>query len=397
MLGFQLWPTDSRLTKQRIDGSFKILANVVKKISRKVCLPYKADGRYDPSSQIDQNPIVIQKGKRMSNVATPATHDKHSSGRLNYLDQAAESSLYRNGKLMIQRNIDGSDSGLEGVAFDERQVTVHNARLLSGAERRTVEANGFEVLTRPLQRLDLDFFDHQEVIREYYPQCTQLVSEVTGASSVFAFDHNIRSASGKQSQQRIRGGQEVQGPARMAHGDYTLRSAPERLHQLAQPPSINDTLRSILEEGQSLIPPEKAEHALNDDGRFSIINVWRNIVEEPVATHPLALCDAQSVTPEDLVVFEIHYSDRIGENYFSKYAPQHQWYYYPAMTRDEAMLIKQWDSAGALARSKGDQADGDDAQSPCTFSFHSAFQDPATPADAPDRWSIEVRCMVVFD
>ena len=362
-----------------------------------VCLPHEVSERYDPNSQRDCSLITTWKGKSMTRVTTPATSDTGSSGRLNYLDPSVQSSLYRNGKLLIKRNSDGSDTGMEGVAFDERQLTVHNARLLDGGDRRSVDANGFELLTRPLQRPDLSFFDHQEVIQEYYRQCTEIVSEATGTSSVFAFDHNVRSASGKQSQRRVRGGQEVQGPARMAHGDYTLRSAPERLRQLAQPPRGNDTLRSILEEGQSLIEPEKAERVLNAGGRFSIINVWRNIAAEPVATHPLALCDAQSVTPEDLVVFEIHYQDRIGENYFSKHASRHQWYYYPAMTRDEAMLIKQWDSAGLLARSEGRQADSDDTQAPCTFSFHTAFADPSTPPDAPERWSIEVRCIAMFE
>ena len=103
---------------------------------------------------------------------------------------------------------------------------------------------------------------------------------------------------------------------------------------------------------------------------------------------------------EDLVVFELHYPNRIGENYFAKYAPRHEMYYYPEMTRDEALLIKQWDSAGPLARSSGRVGDGaaddDDDQAPCTFSFHSAFVDHDTPPDAPDRWSIEVRCMVIY-
>ncbi len=336
----------------------------------------------------------------MTRVSAPASSERGSSGRLNYLAPSIQSSLYRNGKLLIRRNADGSDTGMEGVIFDERQITVHNARLLNGEERRSLDTNGFELFTYPLQRLDLDFFDHQEVIQDYYRECTQLVSEATGAPSVFAFDHNVRSAAGKQSKRCIRGGQEVQGPASITHGDYTLRSAPERVQQLAQPPGGNDTLRSLIEQEQSLQPllePEKAERALNEGGRFVIINVWRNIAEEPVATHPLALCDAQSVTPEDLVVFEIHYQDRVGENYFSKHGLRHEWYYYPAMTRDEALLIKQWDSAGPLARSEGRQADSDDAQAPCTFSFHTAFADPSTPPDAPERWSIEVRCIAMFE
>ena len=67
------------------------------------------------------------------------------------------------------------------------------------------------------------------------------------------------------------------------------------------------------------------------------------------------------------------------------------------MTGDEALLIKQWDSAGTLARTQGAVGDGSDLQAPCTFSFHSAFEDPDTPPDAPDRWSIEVRCLVIYD
>ena len=101
-----------------------------------------------------------------------------------------------------------------------------------------------------------------------------------------------------------------------------------------------------------------------DGRRFAIINLWRNIAEEPVATHPLALCDAQSVHPQDLVVFEIHYQDRVGENYFAKHSQTHRWYYYPAMTRDEALLIKQWDSAGSLARSRGAYPDASDGEAP---------------------------------
>ena len=87
----------------------------------------------------------------------------------------------------------------------------------------------------------------------------------------------------------------------------------------------------------------------------------------------------------------------IGENYFAKHSPQHQWYYYPAITSNEALLIKQWDSAGNLALTQGTEADAKAPEAPCTFSFHTAFEDPSTPPDAPDRWSIEVRCIVLYN
>ena len=323
--------------------------------------------------------------------------DLDTTGIFTYLKPSVESSLFRNGKVLTRRDKDGSDSGWLGVDREQHEVPVYNARRLEGGNRRTIIRNGFELLEHPLPDGGIDFFDQDRVVKTYYGQCEELVREFTGAH-VFAFDHNIRSASGKQSKQRIPGGQEVQGPAHMVHGDYTLTSSPQRLRDLTQPSTSNDTLRAVLGEGKSLIPPKLAEKALAGDGRFAIINVWRNIVEEPVATHPLALCDADCVQPGELVVFEVHYAERIGENYFAKYSPRHKWFYYPHMTRDEALLIKQWDSDGHLAQTDG--AEGDAASSdraPCTFSFHSAFEDPATPDDAPDRWSMEVRCMVVYD
>jgi hypothetical protein len=325
-------------------------------------------------------------------------HGQHGAssraGKFHYLQPEVESSLFRNGKVFTRRDADGSDGGREGVHLCVREMQVHDARQLIKSERRTVERHGFEVIGAPLTDENLDFFAHDAVVRDYYPQCANLVQTAIGAAQVFAFDHNIRSAEGKSSKARIKGGQEVQGPAHVVHGDYTLTSALQRLRDLAAPPTKNDTLFHVL-DGEPLVDPG-AVTAVEQGARFSIINVWRNIANQPVVTHPLALCDAQSVQPADLVVFEIHYADRVGENYFAKHADHHDWYFYPQMTRDEAMLIKQWDSAGPFAQSNGKQGDDADGTAPCTFSFHSAFEDPTTLANAPERWSIEVRCIAIY-
>lgn len=317
--------------------------------------------------------------------------------RLTYLAPSVASSLYRNGKVFTRRDRHGSDDAYHGAVTEEREVVVRDARRPDPSAPRTVDVHGFELLDRPLEWPDLDFFDHRRVVEDYYPECARIVRDATGAGRVLAFDHNLRWAPGKDSQRRIAGGQQVQAPIHAVHGDYTLTSGPQRLRDLARPPGANDTLRSVLAEGESLLSPDEVERTLAAQGRFALINVWRSIDEAPVARDPLALCNGRSVEPEDLVVFEIHYADRIGENYFAKYAPRHEWWYYPAATRDEVLLIKQWDAAGALAASGGAQSDssaGDNA--PCTFSFHSAFGDPATPPDAPHRRSIEVRCVALY-
>ena len=318
-------------------------------------------------------------------------------GSFNYLDQGVPSSLFRNGEVLTKRDKDGSDAGSVGVNIAPRTLDVCNARLLTGEQNKTCEKNGFERLDSALKTPELDFHDHRAVTRDYYPQCEALVAQSTNSTSVFAFDHNIRSAMGKSNKQRIAGGQQVQGPAKIVHGDYTLVSAPQRLRDLAKPPKLNDTLHDALPPGQALLPAQKVEQALAGDARFAIINVWRNIVEQPVQINPLAMCDGQTVEPEDLVTFEIHYHDRIGENYFAKHQAKHRFYYYPELTRDEPLLLKQWDSLGALAATNGDQADASSPDGPCTFSFHSAFDDLSAPEDAPDRWSIEVRCIVIYD
>lgn len=294
---------------------------------------------------------------------------------------------------MIQRNLKGSDRDAVGLEYVPVDIQITNARALGGS-KPTLAQNGFELVSSDLNS-KIDFFNQQQVLTDYYRHCVNLVEEQTGGSA-FAFDHNIRSASGKKQKVKLNNGQDVQGPAHAVHGDYTLSSAPQRLKDLTNPPGANDTIASILKDDSSLLRNESVEHLLKNNGRFAIINVWRNIVDDPVVMHPMAFCDGRTVEPNDLVVFEIHYSDRVGENYFAKHAERHRWYYYPEVLKNEAILIKQWDSAGTLAQTQGDHADGS-TDGPCTFSFHSAFKDPAIAADAPDRWSIEVRCVVLFD
>ncbi len=331
----------------------------------------------------------------MTEPAADVLYETQQAGSFRYMTPSTESSLFRNGKVLTRRDLDGSDSGSEGIDLESREMAIVDARMLAPDERPTLAANGFELLDRPTARPDLDFLDHEAVVRSYYPECAAIMKAATGAAAVVAFDHNVRSATGKSDKQRIAGGQQVQGPAHVVHGDYTLTSAPKRLRDLACPPTRNDTYRTTLAEGDTLLDPDMVEKAIAG-GRFALVNLWRNIAPEPVATQPLALCDAATVEPQELVVFEIHYSDRIGENYFAKHNARHRWVYWSRMTRHEALLIKQWDSAGELARTNGARPDADSGGQSSTFSFHSAFKDPATPPDAPDRWSIEVRCALIY-
>jgi len=60
---------------------------------------------------------------------------------------------------------------------------------------------------------------------------------------------------------------------------------------------------------------------------------------------------------------------------------EHQWYYYPLMTKEEVLLFTQYDSAEDCG---------------ARFTFHTAFHDNAVPADLPQRQSVEVRAMAIY-
>ena len=78
-----------------------------------------------------------------------------------------------------------------------------------------------------------DYYDEEAVTSAYYQQCEELMKRVTGASFVKAFDHNVRSESGRAAAAKLQGGNAVQGPAPIVHGDYTADSAPRRFQWLS--------------------------------------------------------------------------------------------------------------------------------------------------------------------
>jgi hypothetical protein len=311
--------------------------------------------------------------------------DKWVYGQMNYVSPLTQLMLTR-------RDVAGSDGKLEGAHFVPSIVKVNNARGLD----KDLHRHGFQLLPSQVSNLEIDFYDHRDVVKHYYPHCEALVRSILMKSSaasvkVRAFDHNVRSSRGAEETLLKNGrGATVQNPAGLVHGDYTRVSAPRRLEQLGQPTAkTNDVLRS---EGDSVLDSSLIQQALQGKLRFAFINVWRNIARDaPVQKIPLACIAANTMNATDLRTFQIHYTDRVGENYFCCPSPKHEWFYYPYLKMDEALILKQWDSEGDLA--KGDEVDSEVS----TMTVHSAFMDPTSPTNAAPRESIEVRCVVVWD
>lgn len=232
--------------------------------------------------------------------------------------------------------------------YDSHLVKIQDARPL--AKDLTLDGEGLALVES--ETAVSDFFDNDEVEAVYYPEVRALLKEATGAERVFVFDHTVRIQD--EAESKAKG---VREPVRVAHNDYTPLSGPQRVRDLL---------------------PDEAEDLLK--GRFAMINVWRPITG-PVEAMPIAVADAQSMGPDDFIATDLVYADRVGEIYDVAYNPDQRWYYFPKMQRDEALLLKCYDS----------KEDGR-----ARFTAHTAFEDPTSPADAAPRESIEIRTLVFY-
>ena len=101
----------------------------------------------------------LQTGGKMG---TASILDRNSE--FTCLAPSTEASLLRNDKVYTRRDSSGSDNWWVGVEVDKRQLPVHEACAFHGAERHTLDSNGFELLDRPLKDVDVDFRDKDSTV-----------------------------------------------------------------------------------------------------------------------------------------------------------------------------------------------------------------------------------------
>ena len=145
-----------------------------------------------------------------------------------------------------------------------RRVRLHNGRPL--ADKFEFEREGFRFV--PHHSRVADFLSDDEVRRTYYKECQELIKQVSGAKRVVVFDHTLRTASSDERETK-----KIRDIVSRVHNDYTEWSGPQRVRDM-----MGDEAETLLR------------------GRFAIIQVWRPI-NHPVESHPLAICDAQTVKP----------------------------------------------------------------------------------------------------
>jgi len=226
-------------------------------------------------------------------------------------------------------------------------------RILDGRQHTkelSLGRNGFVLIEH--KTTVTDFFDQEQVRSIYYAEVEALIKKMSGATRVVVFDHTTRSGDEAEREARL-----IREPVLSAHNDYTEWSGPQRVRDLL---------------------PDEADALLAR--RFAIIQVWRAI-NRPIQSNPLAVADAASVAPEDLLVAERCYPGRVGQTYRLKYNPAHRWFYFPEMRRDEALVFTVCDS----------EKDGR-----ARFTPHTSFDLPDSPPGAPPRQSMEARALAFF-
>jgi len=248
-------------------------------------------------------------------------------------------------------SVAGEEAPQQQATYLDVPVTVFDGREKTPAFSLDQEGFTLEAQTTAVN----DFFDDDQIKKIWEDEVKTLLLQKTGARHIEIFDHTRRAAS-----KSLRQSKNVREPAGNIHGDYTALSGVQRLldYYHDQPDTAVSRLRN----------------------RFSIVNVWRSTAGA-IESAPLTLCDATTVSPSDLVAVKRRGKDRLGEIQLALPNEAHKWYYFPKMSMNEVLLIKTYDS---------------DASLPTRSAIHSAFADPATPAEAAPRESIETRCFVFY-
>jgi hypothetical protein len=259
---------------------------------------------------------------------------------LNYLTDTGE-------KIVTAAGLGGT-ADMRGGKLDPHRIVIHNGRLHPGGFE--LEREGFRLVRHDTNVAD--FYDDAEVRNRYYAEMEELVKAESGASRVVVFDHTLRTGDDALREQK-----KIREVVPRVHNDYTEWSAPQRVRDIV---------------------PDEAEALLKR--RFAIVQVWRPI-RHPVESFPLAVADARTVSANDLVISERRYQHRVGQTYAIKFNPNHKWFWFARMRREEAIVFKVFDS----------EKDGR-----ARFTAHTAFDDPTSPPNARPRESIEIRTLAFF-
>jgi hypothetical protein len=257
-------------------------------------------------------------------------------GSVNYLGPMSERPRFH-----------ANDHSRDNLNLESHLIRVTDAR--SAADPPTLEREGFRLVRH--RSAVADFRDQQEVGRVHRAEIADLLREVSGADEVIVSAPGVLRFSERSA---ASGTLDNSYPARFVHVD------------VSDPTALDMAARA-------------SPRPMEDVRRFAHYNVWRAFSPPPQDV-PLAVCDARSLSPEDLVPADAVFDVKEGpewsfEGLLVRHNPNHRWSYYSDMDVADALIFKTSDS---------------DPGQPHNVP-HSGFDDPRCPDDAAPRASIEMR------
>ncbi|MCW1402942.1 hypothetical protein OKA06_11595 [Novosphingobium sp. MW5] len=233
------------------------------------------------------------------------------------------------------------------------ELSITDARTLADAPQ--IEREGFELVNH---KTSVSMSDDRETIdRIYHEEVGSMLKERFGAYLVIPFRIGLLIRKPPKEDGFYR--DQMKG-TRIAHLDYTDNSM--------------DMWVRVCAEMEGVDPGEYK--------RMAVYQTWRMFAPGP-QQETLALCDARTVKPGGDVVFDSIISDDDRQTFESrvmKYSPDHSWYYWSNLTRDEMLLFKGYDTDLSLIRDVP----------------HQAITTPGDPAGRNPRESIETRFFLFF-
>ncbi|KAF2172657.1 hypothetical protein M409DRAFT_16619 [Zasmidium cellare ATCC 36951] len=236
-----------------------------------------------------------------------------------------------------------------------------------------IDVQGFQLEHAPAPGLELNE-DGVVPLRgsAYDEDCVKLLKKVTGCSRVFVISsltrrrgYDATKASGEDEDKPDMEMTPGNASARFVHVDQSYSGARKRLY---------------LDMGAE-------EAKVMEKTRWSVINIWRPL--EVVNNEPLGLCDARTVSEEQLHdtihLVPVKWPMTPPENKMWQVGPpekegEHKWHFFSKMTPDECLVMKMFDSK---------------KEGVCRRLPHSAFP---TPEDfGPPRRSVETRCFCFWE
>lgn len=248
-----------------------------------------------------------------------------------------------------------NDTTLDVMNITQRNAPISDARALSPSA--SLDTQGFTLVGH--KSAVRDFRDQEEIKRVHVDEVRDLLLGLTGADDVEVRGFGVLRF-GERSKDS--GALNNSRPARFVHIDISDKTAAEWNAKLAVP------------EGRQI---RRAAH----------INVWR-VLTPPPQDVPLAVCDARSLSPDDVHFADAMFDDPDGsgnilhsfEGLAVSQNLNQRWWYYPDMRTDEVLVFKTNDTEPGVAHAVA----------------HGAFDDHSCPADQEPRASLEMRGVAVW-